>query len=397
MLDQPVFIVGAPRSGTTLLSAFLANHSEIACGPETHFFRRLNPNKLRSAIEEVDWPKKAVNEILSLKLSRQPVYELFELTPGEIDEYLTCRSPSITNMLESLTLQHAQKKDKKCWVEKTPNHLLHLPTIRKAFPQAFIVRIIRDPRDSAVSMRKLPWASQSVLANCYLWSEWFNQSHDFCEDDKGTLTIRYEDLVLEPEATLRKVCNHIHRTFEPSMMDTSKSAHNVITPKEPWKLQVSQPLDPSRLYAWKKNLPNYLYKPATYACQSGIEAFGYDFISKPKSTVFLYKINRNFVEKNEYLFINAASSDKRISTFNHKLSNHISSDEDFVFCSLPESGKSIQEQISRTISLFLCLARRRLKGRSSFYLTTLSIPEGEITKKIQMFLLRALGSEISSI
>ena len=89
-------------------------------------------------------------------------------------------------------------------------------------------------------MKKLPWASQSVVANAYLWSEWFNKSHSFCLIDQNTLTICYEDLVLEPERILRRVCTHVGREFEFSMLDRSKSADSVASPKEQWKLQVSQ-------------------------------------------------------------------------------------------------------------------------------------------------------------
>ena len=57
MTNKPIFIVGAPRSGTTLLSAILGSHSRIACGPETQFFSKLNLPALSSAAEDSYWPK----------------------------------------------------------------------------------------------------------------------------------------------------------------------------------------------------------------------------------------------------------------------------------------------------------------------------------------------------
>jgi hypothetical protein len=60
-------------------------------------------------------------------------------------------------MLESLAATSASAAGKARWVEKTPNHLLYLEEIRRYYPSAFILRIVRDPRDVALSLTGVPF------------------------------------------------------------------------------------------------------------------------------------------------------------------------------------------------------------------------------------------------
>ena len=69
---------------------------------------------------------------------------------------------------------------KQLWVEKTPNHILHLAMMRRLYPAAKVVRIVRDPRDSALSMAdRLPWASDFALDNAYLIQDWHRKKSAF--------------------------------------------------------------------------------------------------------------------------------------------------------------------------------------------------------------------------
>lgn len=169
-MDTPIVVVGAPRPDTTLLASMLARHSRIACGPETQVFNKLSPERLQAAFDDPAWPNRAVKLVLLLTPWR------VKPSPGCSDtQDATCgtfwrRASPTRALLESLTALPARKRGKARWAEKTPNHLPHLPTLRRHYPDARVVRIVRDPRDSALSMRQPPWASRSALANAYTWS-----------------------------------------------------------------------------------------------------------------------------------------------------------------------------------------------------------------------------------
>ncbi|PZD71752.1 hypothetical protein C1752_04447 [Acaryochloris thomasi RCC1774] len=401
MKQHPIFIVGAPRSGTTLLSALLSSHSRIACGPESHFFNKLASKEIDDAIQDDNWPNKAVSLLTSTKLSGQCVYELFGLKSDDIRVYLTNRSPSLRVLLEALTVQHAHKLDKVRWAEKTPNHLLCLPLIRSTFPGSPIIRIIRDPRDSAMSMRKLPWASQSILANCYLWDAWFSSSHEFCVRDEETLTIRYEDLILSPKTVLSKICCHIGESFEENMLDTSETARIVSSPNEFWKTQVADPLDLDRLYVWKRELPKQLLKPTTYACQYGIETFQYEQASPPKSLYFLYCLDRDFIEMNEASIIESSNNGMEfIQVQKIKVLEHTDLGAGtFFVCKLPDLEDEFLEKVLSLLKFFLYLLINRMRGHS------IACPEDYLDLRKakglsnfwRIFFLKILGSKAASI
>ena len=274
--DQPIFVVGAPRSGTTLLAATLAAHSRIICGPETQFFNSLLPDRLADAINDRRWPRSATSAVCSLTLAWQPVVRLYGMRRRNVLRYLRNRSPSARAMLESLTQPYAERHGKARWAEKTPNHIWHLETIRLEWPEAPIIRIVRDPRDVVVSMQQLPWWSEnSLLDNAAIWVDCHNRSNPFFADDPRSDTLRFEDLVTTPETELRKLCTVIGEDYEPGMLDTSRSAEHVTTKQEPWKSFVSHPIDSRHAFRWRDQLPAADAEAIAARCADGMNLFGY--------------------------------------------------------------------------------------------------------------------------
>ena len=179
---SPTFIVGIPRSGTTLLSTLLASHSRISCGAETHFFPYLEANyqQLSSVLQDRHWPHRATDFVTNLTVENYRVHNLFGVDVQAVYDFLVKRRPSLQALLESLTVQQMLANQKQLWVEKTPNHILHLAMMRRLYPAAKVVRIVRDPRDSALSMAdRLPWASDFALDNAYLIQDWHRKSRHF--------------------------------------------------------------------------------------------------------------------------------------------------------------------------------------------------------------------------
>lgn len=282
-MDDPVFVVGAPRSGTTLLAAMLGAHSRIACGPETQLFSKRRPRGLAEAVTDEHWPRRAARLVATLDVAGQRVIDLYGIDEAELWDALASREPRVAAMLEALTATLADREGKPRWAEKTPNHLLHLARIRSEWPRARIVRIVRDPRDVAESMRKLPAASDSALANAVLWAQWHAASRGFFARDPLAFTLRYEDLVREPEARLRELCEFLSEEFEPAMLDTSASGRAVSSPAEAWKREVLQPIDPARTELWKRRTDASRAAAIAWLCAEGIAELGYEPGPRPSA------------------------------------------------------------------------------------------------------------------
>ena len=359
-MPEPIFIVGAPRSGTTLLASMLAGHARVACGPETQFFNKLSDARLNTALKDPVWPRRAVRLVTSLTLAEQPVAELFGHSKQDVQTFLAAREPSAQAVLESLTALYAAKRGKPRWAEKTPNHLLHLPKIRALYPGAPVVRIVRDPRDSALSMRQLPWASPSALANGYLWAAWFSKSQPFFDGDANTLTVRYEDLVEEPEKVLTRVCAFVGETFQPGMLETHKTGKSVSSPNESWKAQNARTLGKSRTQ-WQKEPNPALQRALTYTCAAGIEAFGYPHPARPQKTLLAYPLNLHAVARYEGAVLELAAQGIGLAE-----PVQLSKAE----LLLPSVGESSTlTKLLRLLKLSRLLLIRRSRNKKTYYLT----------------------------
>lgn len=252
---SPIFIVGAPRSGTTLLTSFLVSHSGIISGPETQFFNKigLGSKALEQALENENWPYQAVSLMEErLTLSGQSVLSLYNKNREQVVNFLKSRSPSISAMLESIVSVKSVELGEQRWLEKTPNHLKHIADIKAHFPVAKIILIHRDFRDSASSIPKLPWASSSIAENAALIHSWYKSAEKELSID-DVYVQSYEKLVMNPEGELRKLFAYIEEPFDNKILER-KGAEAVTTENEPWKQDVYQKIDNQNLTKWRGKL-----------------------------------------------------------------------------------------------------------------------------------------------
>ncbi|MBE9112705.1 sulfotransferase [Nodosilinea sp. LEGE 07298] len=401
--QAPIFIVGAPRSGTTLLATILASHSQISCGPETHFFPYLEANyqHIAAVLGDVDWPTKATEFVGAIAVENHPIAELFGVTTQEIYRYLAARKPSLQALLESLTEQHRIALGKRRWAEKTPNHILHLATLRRLFPTAKVVRIVRDPRDVALSMAaKLPWTSHAPLDSAYLIERWYRQSKPFFERDRLAYTLQYETLVTQPTDTLQQLCRFLQAPFEPAMLNTEAAAQYTAPAHETWKDQVAQALDSSRCLAWQMRSPQRAglgpspdtnLKAISTVCHEIIKDFNYRPLECALTPIFSCYTSERFVRD-------------RHQEIDHLLAhNHLlvpcdpltlSVGERVVYCDVPISGYNYGKSLRKFGHFCLTLAALRLKGVTVEFCNFGLSPKAEKNRfgQLAAHLLQRLGS-----
>ena len=160
-------------------------------------------------------------------------------------------------------------------MEKTPTHLIYLREIRRHYPNALIVRIVRDPRDVALSLLNVPWGPSSFASAVLLWQYFDEVSASFFETDRNSLTLRFEDLVMTPESELRKLCHFIGEEFDPGMMDTAQSIAHVNPTKIPWKQNAGQQVDTSRIAIWQREATPEQQSQAEAIVGDRLKAYGY--------------------------------------------------------------------------------------------------------------------------
>lgn len=244
---EPLFIVGCPRSGTTLLSALLDRNSQIAATPETHFFSEFLAKHLRSssygnheALLDDFW---CCATIQDLRLVKSALLKRFERWPAH--PKCLCRA-----MLE----EYSCVRHKPRVVEKSPAHLKYVPLILRWYPRAKIVCCVRDGRDVALSLMKMPWAPNSLALNAVAWNIaiWHGARWQR-KYPQSMATVRYERLVQDPKRELTKLHDFLQIPFEHRQLDSRVSTAVVPDRELEWKLQAAMPLDSSRVARWKRH------------------------------------------------------------------------------------------------------------------------------------------------
>jgi len=200
---KAVFILGHARSGTTLLNVVLSAH------PHIYFI------------------KKEFNDY--------PLYN-FDNAPGK-------KNLLIKNLLRRLELSHAihisgnnyqefmdnifdfyRSKSKKniIGVKVAINISENVDMIRSTFPNAYCIQIIRDPRDMALSLKKLNFGPTSAFYVAKAWKDTVDNIRKLKKCTNKYYEIKYEDLITHPESELKKLCVFLDISFSKRMLQFNK-------------------------------------------------------------------------------------------------------------------------------------------------------------------------------
>jgi hypothetical protein len=266
-VDAPIFIVGAARSGTTLMRNLLNRHPSIAICNETHFHHYVY--KRRGAFGDLANPRnreRVIREYLAL-------WRLwFVGDRGALSEKLMREATTYQELFSGIARHDAELYGKERWGEKTPQHALFSQTLCDWYPGATLIHMIRDPRDVVASMQRMPFAADSVVQNAWKWREW-NLAAQRCSDRPQYLEVRYETLVARPEQELRRICERLGEKFVPSMLDPRErpEAPTFI----PWMKRAEQSVTTERLGKWQEELTPKEVAQIEWTVGRHLETFGY--------------------------------------------------------------------------------------------------------------------------
>lgn len=213
-------VVGCPRSGTTLLAVMLDSHPQIAMPPETAFLPALQALAGKSG----DDLKKEFFALLTT--DRWGISNWNDLGIDRYQYWRLLRSLetfSITAGLRVLYGMYADGLAKPLFGEKTPADTHCMPQIETYLPEARFVHIVRDPRDVVVSLRRTT-AGQSVERTAQIWVDMVSAARASAASVSHYHELRYEDLVLQPEAELRKICRFLELDYSSRMLEYRASS-----------------------------------------------------------------------------------------------------------------------------------------------------------------------------
>lgn len=248
MSQPPLLILGVSRSGTTLLRVMLDRHSQLAVPDESYFVPLLADRHLYR-IDADDF----LEDVRRLETLREWGIPLDKLRMRLSDDMPVGRG------IAAIYEVYAEEHGKPRWGDKTPMYMRHLLLLRRLFPDAQYVHLIRDGRDAAVSFLSLPagiafetWGHpRSVAAFACLWRRDVTAARRLGRG-LGTeryLEVRYEDLIGDAASVLRRVCAFAGLSYEHTLTDHGGSASQ----ERPHQQSLKRPLTQG-LRDWRAEL-----------------------------------------------------------------------------------------------------------------------------------------------
>jgi hypothetical protein len=205
------FVVGVSRSGTTLLRLMLDAHPEMAIPPETHFL----PDAIKECKREGATPDSVADIIVGHRRFADFGLDADEVRARIAKSGVRPRGRPLRAFYELC----AEREGKRRWGDKTPNYIQFMPRIARSLPEARFVHLIRDGRDVALSRASRAIdepAPAGFLAK--RWKRRIGRARRVSNKLEHYMEARYEDLVTDPEPTLRRICEFIELDYDRAML-----------------------------------------------------------------------------------------------------------------------------------------------------------------------------------
>ncbi|CAM4156208.1 tetratricopeptide repeat-containing sulfotransferase family protein [Shewanella livingstonensis] len=218
--QTPVFIVGMPRSGTTLVEQILACHTEVGATDELPFMERFALQMDMAGGYQSRLSQLSTNEIIQFR----------QRYLAEVNHYFT-DSPTYV-------------------IDKNPNNFLHIGLIKTLFPHAKIINVVRNTVDNGLSVFKQFFSfghdySYSFAGINSYWQHYLDiMAHWDTLYPNEILHVCFEQLVREPESQIQRMLDYCELTTQPQCFTFYESDRAVLTPSAS---QVRQPMNPKAI------------------------------------------------------------------------------------------------------------------------------------------------------
>lgn len=255
-MRDPVFphFVGCGRSGTTLLRNIFNSHSRLAMTHESHFIGPLA--KSRSRYETEDGFDR---ESFVADLFNDPNFVRQDLELGAVRSALDKSQPeTYSEAVRAVFAAYAERDGKKLYGDKTPGSVTQIELLAELFPEAKFVHIIRDGRAVALSYLERPeWGPETMAEAANHWKNRVRRGRAAGRaiGSDRYIEVRYEDVVTDPEAVARKVCDFLGLAFEDGMLQSHENSKDFIaSTKDPEAFKnLSRPIT-AGLRAWEDEI-----------------------------------------------------------------------------------------------------------------------------------------------
>jgi hypothetical protein len=273
--DRPIFVLGCPRSGTTLLQLMLHAHPRIAIPPETRFV--ITSYEARNTFGDLREEPRRRALASSIVDQRQTLFYDLGLDAREVLDEIVAGPPTLGSAIGIVFRAYAARFGKPRWGDKRPGYYQYIPALLRMFPDAQIVHLIRDGRDCVASLQTMPWFTQDVYAAVCTWTEAIDSGRRAARRLPADtyFELRYEDLVADPPARLAELCDFLGEEYDPAMAEPHKIAGSTIPERKTWHADTQRAVMAAPSGTWQDRLQPWEIALCETAMASRLRALGY--------------------------------------------------------------------------------------------------------------------------
>ncbi len=289
--NQLVFFVGRGRSGTTLLSKILNTHPQISVTPEGLFIRNLYGKYQNS-----NWNQPELEEFID-DVFQENKLEYWEVDKTEFkrkyienltDQKVSCFAEACLHIYRCYAAFQGKSLDNIVLGDKNPHYSLYIPQLRALYPTAIFVHLVRDYRDNILSFKNVDFDVNNTAALAERWTI-FNKRIDKALHSyhERSYLLRYEDVIAQPEDTLKNLCQYLGVSYDERMLEFYKYQTNE---KRAWHQNIKKPLSAENLDVWKTNMTYNDLKQAEKVCGKVGQKYGYELSGEVNQNANIFNI-----------------------------------------------------------------------------------------------------------
>jgi len=280
--DRPIFVVGCPRSGTTMLQLMLHAHPRIALPPENRFV--LAAYERRHEFGDLRDP--ANRRALGSWIVGTAQFEDLGLDTQRVIDAVIAAPPTLGSAIGTVFRLYAERFGKPRWGDKRPAYLRHLPELLRMFPDAQVINIVRDGRDCVASLKEAPWSPPDFTD---LIDSWARAADAALRAGRryGPSTyhwLRYEDLVAEPVAELRAICAFLGEEYDAAMARPQEVAAVAVPEYKTWHTRTRERVTTDRVCSWRERLSAVEVERCEAVFGDRLALFGYPLSTEAAPT-----------------------------------------------------------------------------------------------------------------
>ena len=289
--DIPIFfIMGRPRSGTTLLSTLFDAHPHVKIPPEFPIFLSLVQRFKHVKQWDEATVLKFVDHIFTNNVFNHRTLENLKIDREALTTSLLDLGQEVT-LADLLKVFNASayslfpKEDTQQIGDKNPLYSIYIKRFLTTFPDARFICITRDYRDNYISMKNLADLKLEAPVLTLQVARWRFVAREFLKykrlfPDKFFI-VRYEDVVIKKEETIQEICDFLNLPYDPNVFDFFKKKEETekTYPQEIVKRihkNLMHPINPGRMELWKKELTPNQVKTADQVAGNYAEKLGYE-------------------------------------------------------------------------------------------------------------------------